>query len=136
VGDLNRDVIEEFRANGGRVGGALAGTPLMLLHTVGARSGTPRVTPVAYTALDNARFAIVGTNGGSPVQPAWCHNLRANPTVTVEVGNDMFTARVHEPGGTERDDLWHGLVARHPDIGKHQAATSRPIPLFVLTRLP
>jgi deazaflavin-dependent oxidoreductase (nitroreductase family) len=134
AGGFNAKVIEEFRANEGRVGGFLAGTPMMLIHHIGARSGIERVTPVAYHPRGDGRFAIVASHGGSPDNPAWYHNLKANPRITVEVGTETFTVRAEELHGAARDQLWPELVAAAPDLGKHQAKTTRQIPVIVLTR--
>src|SRR5438876_2946951 len=84
--DYNIKIIEEFRANGGRVGGPWAGATLILIHHLGAKSGTERVTPVGYFPQGEGRYAIVASNGGSPAHPAWYHNLKAHSKITVEVG--------------------------------------------------
>jgi deazaflavin-dependent oxidoreductase (nitroreductase family) len=132
VTDANRAAIEEFRASGGRVGGALAGTPLLLIHHVGARSGTAYVTPLAYADLGGGRLAIAASNGGSARHPAWYHNLRARPAITVELGVERFSAVAEEQTGQARAELWSVLVARFPDLARFAAGTERPIPLFVL----
>ena len=134
AGNFNAKIIEEFRANEGRVGDALAGTPMILIHHIGAKSGIERVTPLACSPQSGGRFAIVASNGGSPAHPDWYHNLKANPTITVEVGTQTFTVLAEELGGTARAKLWPTLVAEAPDIGKHQAKTTRQIPVFLLTR--
>ena len=90
--NFNTKIIEEFRANGGRVGGPLAGTPMILIHHIGAKSGAERVTPLAWNPQPDGRLAIVAANGGSPAHPDWYYNLMANPAITVEVGTQMFTA--------------------------------------------
>jgi deazaflavin-dependent oxidoreductase (nitroreductase family) len=94
--DYNTGIIKEFRANRGHVGGPWAGTTLMLLHHVGARSGLERVTPLAYHAQPGGRFAIWAANGGSPAHPNWYYNLKANPRITVEVGAEAFTVLAQE----------------------------------------
>ena len=129
---LDQAVVAEFRANGGWVGGALAGTPILLLHHTGARSGTERVTPVAYTPRGAGAFVIVASNGGAPAHPSWYHNLKANPRVELEVGTDRFTALARELKGTERTVVWPWLIESAPSIGEFQARTRRPIPVFVL----
>src|SRR3954453_11725132 len=86
---FNRQLIEEFRANGGKVGGMFAGAPLLLLTTTGAKSGQARVAPLAYTT-DNDRLVVIASKGGAPTHPDWFHNVRANPEVTVEVGTETF----------------------------------------------
>ena len=132
--DFNRTVIEEFRANAGRVGGPLAGTPLILLHDIGARSAVEHVTPVAYTVLTDGSYAIAASNGGAAVNPAWYHNLATHPRITVEVGTDAFPVVAHEILGTARETLWPTLVIAAPTLGTLQRKTSRQIPVFILIR--
>jgi deazaflavin-dependent oxidoreductase (nitroreductase family) len=134
VSDFNANVIEEFRANQGNVGGLLAGTPMILIHHIGARSGAERVTPLACNPQPDGRIAIVASNQGSPANPAWYYNLKAHPRITVEVGTQTFTALAQELDDAARASLWASLVAQSPDIGKHQATTTRQIPVFLLTR--
>jgi deazaflavin-dependent oxidoreductase (nitroreductase family) len=132
--DFNTEMIEEFRANGGRVGGPWAGTTLILIHHIGARSGTERVTPLGCSPQGDGRFAIVASNGGSPAHPDWYYNLKASPRIRVEVGTQTFTVLAEELDGTARADLWPKLVAQYPSIGEYQARTARQIPVFLLTR--
>ena len=132
--DFNRRIIEEFRANGGRVGGPLAGTPMLLLHHIGARSGIERVTPLAYRPHGDGRYVIVASNGGSPTHPGWYHNLKANPTVEVEVGTETFTACAEELEAAAHHPLWSELLAASPSLREYQAKTARRIPMFMLTR--
>ena len=132
--DLNTKIIEEFRANEGRVGGPLAGTTMILIHHIGARSGIERVCPLACSPQEDGRLAIVASNGGSPTHPDWYHNLKANPRITVEVGSKTFTVLAEELDDTARAELWPKLVAEYPDVGKHQTRTTRQIPVFMLTR--
>jgi len=132
--DFNTKIIEEFRANGGRVGGTLAGTPMVLIHHIGAKSGTERVTPLACNPQPDGRLAIVAANGGSPAHPNWYHNLKAHPAITVEAGTQTFTVLAEELDDAARAELWPKLVAQSPDLGKHQARTTRQIPVFMLTR--
>jgi deazaflavin-dependent oxidoreductase (nitroreductase family) len=134
VTEFDRRTVKEFRANGGQASGVLAGTPLVLIHHVGARSGIEHVTPLAYAAVDGDSFAIAASNGGSPKHPAWCHNLRANPAITVELGTQRFEATAQEQTGPARAELWTELVAQFPDLAKFAASTDRPIPLFLLRR--
>jgi deazaflavin-dependent oxidoreductase (nitroreductase family) len=132
--DFNAKIIEEFRANEGRVGGPLAGTPMILIHHIGAKSGIERVTPLACNPQPDGRLVIVAANGGSPAHPGWYYNLKAHPAITVETGTRTFTAMAQELDNTARAELWPELVAESPDIGRHQAKTNRQIPVFVLTR--
>ena len=106
--EFNRQLIEEFRANGGKVSGMFAGAPLLLLTTTGARSGQPRVAPLAYTT-DNGRVVVIASKGGAPTHPDWFHNLRANPEVTVELGTETFPARAtiaRERSGSGSSTRW------------------------------
>jgi deazaflavin-dependent oxidoreductase (nitroreductase family) len=132
VTDFDRRTVEEFRANGGRAGGLLAGTPLVLIHHIGARSGIEHVTPLAYSTVDGDSIAIAASNGGSAKHPAWYHNLRANPAITVELGTQRFEVTAEEQTGPARAGLWPKLVAQFPDLAKFAAGTDRPIPLFLL----
>ena len=132
--EYNTKIIEEFRANEGRLGGEWAGTTVILVHHFGARSGIERVTPLGCFVLGDGRFAIVASNGGSPRHPDWYHNLRAHPRITVEVGAETFTAVAEELDDTARAELWPRLIARYPTLAQHQAKTTRQVPVFVLTR--
>ena len=132
--DFNTKMIEEFRANDGRVGGPWAGTTLILIHHIGARSGTERVTPLGCSHQGDGRFAIVASNGGSPTHPDWYYNLKASPTIKAEVGAQTFTVVAEELDGPARAGLWPELVAEAPSVGEFQAKTTRQIPVFMLTR--
>ena len=134
VTDFDRGIVAEFRASGGRAGGVLAGTPLVLIHHIGARSGIEYVTPLAYLAQGEDCIAIAAANGGSPNHPAWYHNLKANPAITVEIGTRRFAATAEEQAGPARAQLWSRLVAEFPDLARHAASTERSIPLFLLCR--
>jgi deazaflavin-dependent oxidoreductase (nitroreductase family) len=131
--DRNQAVIDEFRANGGRVGGSFADTPLLLLHTRGAKSGEPRIHPLAYIT-DGASVIVTAPNGGRDQHPAWYHNVLVDPNVTVEIGSERFQARAviaHEP---ERTRLYAKMVERHPAFAEFERATSRTIPVVILAR--
>lgn len=132
--DFNRRIIDEFRANEGRIGGALAGTPMLLLHHIGARSGIERVTPLAYRPDGDGHYVIVASNAGSATHPAWYHNLKAHPTAEVEVGTEVFVARAQELEGARRDALWAKLVAASSSLAEYQAEAARRIPMLMLTR--
>jgi deazaflavin-dependent oxidoreductase (nitroreductase family) len=131
--DFNRQVIEEFRANEGKVGGQFEGANMILMTTTGAKSGEQRVNPVVYFPLDD-RIVVVASNGGADTNPAWYHNLKANPVLTAEVGTDKYEAVATEITGTERDDVYAQIVEVMPGFGEYQAGTKRVIPLFGLTR--
>jgi deazaflavin-dependent oxidoreductase (nitroreductase family) len=131
--DYNAKIIQEFRANGGHVGGPWADTPMLLIHHIGAKSGTERVTPLAYFPRPDGRYVIVASSGGSPAHPDWYHNLKAHPVIKVEVGGQAFSVLAEELDGTARTELWPRLVAEAPTLGEHQARTARQIPVFMLT---
>ncbi len=132
--DWNRNVIEEFRANAGKVGGAFAGRTLLLLHTTGAKSGNEHVNPVAYVK-DGERLVIIASKGGAPNNPAWYHNLVANPLVTVEVGTEKFQARAAVQPEPERTRLYAKMVEVMPGFAEYQTKTTRVIPVIALTRV-
>jgi len=131
---FNTKMIKEFRANEGRVGGPWAGTALILIHHIGAKSGIERVTPLACSPQGDGRFAIVASNGGSPAHPDWYYNLKANPRINVEVGTQTFAVLAEELDGTARAGLWPELAAEYPSVGEFQARTTRQIPVFMLSR--
>jgi len=131
--DYNAKIIKEFRAKQGRVGGPWAGTTLILIYHIGARSGVERVTPLGCSPRGDGRFVIVASSGGSPTHPEWYYNLKANPRITVEVGAQTFTVLADELAGAARAGLWPKLVAEAPALGEFQARTRRQIPVFMLT---
>ncbi len=130
----NASVIEEFRANQGKVGGAFAGRQLLLLHTTGAKSGQERVNPVAYIR-DGERIVIIASKGGAPTNPAWYHNLVANPLVMVEVGTDKFQVRAAVVPEPERTRLYAEMVKHMPGFAEYQTKTTRVIPVIALTKV-
>lgn len=130
---LNQRTIAEFRASHGRVGGNLAGAPLLLLHTVGARSGQSRINPVMYLA-DGDRYLVFASKAGSDRNPDWYWNLRASPDVTIEVGDETIAVHATELAGTERDEKYRIQSERYPGFGAYQQKTSRTIPVIALTR--
>ncbi len=132
--DWNAKVIEEFRANEGRVGGPFEGAPMILIHHIGAKSGAERVTPLVYFPETDGRMAIVASKAGAPTNPDWYHNLKANPKIDVEVGTETFPVVATELTAGDRDEIWPRLVARMPGFGEYQTKVSRTIPVFVLTR--
>ncbi len=128
----NESIIEEFRANAGKVGGPFAGRTLLLLHTIGARTGQERVNPVAYVR-DGDRYVIIASKGGAPTNPQWYHNLVAHPLVTVEVGTDKLQVRAEVTKEPERSRLYDKMVAMMPGFDDYRHRTSRVIPVFLLT---
>jgi deazaflavin-dependent oxidoreductase (nitroreductase family) len=131
VSDFNTQLIEEFRANGGKVNGMFANAPLLLLTSTGAKSGQPRTAPLAYTR-DGDAYVIIASKGGAPTNPDWYHNVKANPTVTVEVGTASFEARAEEVTGAERDRLYAKMVELLPGFAEYERKTTRTIPVFIL----
>jgi len=132
--EFNQNIITEFRANGGKVSGLFANVPLLLLTTTGAKSGQPRIIPLAYTT-DGDRFIVIASKGGAPTNPDWYHNLLANPLVTVEVGNERFQARAVVAEGQERERLYNQMAEQLPQFAEYQRNTTRQIPLIVLERV-
>jgi deazaflavin-dependent oxidoreductase (nitroreductase family) len=132
--DWNKTIIEEFRANSGKVGGPFAGRTLLLLHTIGAKSGQPHVNPVAYIK-DGDRFVIIASKGGAPTNPDWYHNIVANPLVTVEVGTEQFQVRATITAEPERTRLYNQMVAVMPGFAEYQTKTTRIIPVIALARV-
>ncbi|WP_283609348.1 nitroreductase family deazaflavin-dependent oxidoreductase [Mycolicibacterium poriferae] len=133
LADFNQAIIDEFRANDGVVGGPFEGATLLLLHTTGARSGRPRVSPLAYLTIDG-RMIIIGSYAGAPKDPAWVHNLRAHPRARIEVGTDAYDVAVRELPAGERDATYPKVTEMAPAFAEYQAKTTRVIPLFELTR--
>lgn len=131
--DWNQAIIKEFRANGGKVGGQFAGAPLLLLTTTGARSGRSHTTPVMYLD-DGDRLLVFASKAGAPTNPAWYHNLVANPQVTLEVGTEKYTANATIVTGAERDRLYNQQARKYPGFAEYQEKTSRTIPVVSLTR--
>jgi deazaflavin-dependent oxidoreductase (nitroreductase family) len=129
----NRQLIEDFRANRGKAGGPVGNRPLLLLTTKGARSGQSRTAPMMYIP-DGNRLLVIASNIGAPVHPGWYHNLVAHPSVTVEVGNEIFEATAIVTEGEERQRLWARIVEQYPFFAEHQAKTTRQIPVIALER--
>lgn len=130
----NSKIIEEFRANQGKVGGVFGGMNLLLVTTVGAKSGKEFVIPVAYTK-DGDHFVIVASKGGAPTNPGWYYNLLAHPEVSVEVGSETFTARAINVIGKERERLFDQHATQYPGFNGYKAKTTREIPVFILERM-
>jgi deazaflavin-dependent oxidoreductase (nitroreductase family) len=130
--DFNAQVIEEFRANEGQVGGMFENMTLLLLHHTGAKSGTSYVNPLAFLA-DGDRCVIFASKAGAPNNPDWYHNLKATPEVTIEVGTDTLSVQASEATGDERDRLYNTQVDRSPQFAEYQEKAGRVIPVVVLT---
>ena len=130
---LNEGVIAEFRANGGRCGGRWEGNPMVLLTTVGAKSGRQRTSPVTYTT-DDDRIVLIASRAGDDRHPAWYHNLVANPRVVVEVGDERFDAEARVASEPERTRLLDERIAVMPRFGEYLQMTDRTIPVVVIER--
>lgn len=133
VPNLNQQVIDDFRANAGRVGGPYEGAQIVLVHHVGVRSGIERVTPMTYFSQRDGSMVVVASNRGAPAHPAWYRNLIANSRANVEVGDENFPVLVEELTGDDRDAVWAEIVAIIPRVADYQKMTSRTIPLLRLT---
>jgi deazaflavin-dependent oxidoreductase (nitroreductase family) len=130
--DFNTQIIEEFHANDGRVGGMFEGSPLLLLHHAGAKSGKIRVNPLVYLR-DDGRYVVFASKGGAPTNPDWYHNVAAEAKVTIEVGTETMDAVASEATGDERDRLFRTQAERSPQFAEYEAKTDRVIPVIVLT---
>ncbi len=130
--ERNMAIIQEFRANAGKVGGRFAGKSLLLLHTIGAKSGQPRINPVACIR-DGDRLVIIASKGGAPTNPDWYYNILANPLVSVETGTEQFQARASIAVEPERTRLYNQMVEMMPGFAEYQRKTTRVIPAVILT---
>ena len=127
-------MIEEFRANAGKVGGPFEGAPILLLHSTGARSRAERVNPLMYLP-DGERLVVFASKGGAPTNPDWYHNLVANPDAEVEVGQERVAVRARVAEGEERDDLFTEQARRYPQFQGYQDKIERTIPVVILERV-
>jgi deazaflavin-dependent oxidoreductase (nitroreductase family) len=134
MNDFNQNVIKQFRANGGKVGPPFEGAPMLLLTTKGAKSGQERTTPLVHTR-DGDDYVIIASKAGAPTNPAWYHNLVANPEVTVEVGTEKFQARARVAPAEERDRLYAAQAKLMPNFAEYETKTTRKIPVVVLKRI-
>jgi len=133
MNELNRQTIEEFRANDGKVGGFLEGMPLLLLHHSGAKSGLERVNPLVYQQVGNAA-AVFASKGGAPTNPDWFHNLVAHPNASIEIGSASYPVTARIVTGEERERIWNAQKATFPNFADYEKAAGRPIPVIVLDR--
>jgi deazaflavin-dependent oxidoreductase (nitroreductase family) len=129
--DWNRKIIDEFRANGGKVGGMFDGKTLLLLHTKGAKSRQERINPVAYVR-DGGRFVVIASKGGAPTNPDWYYNVVATPDLTVEVGTERFRVHATVAEEPERTRLYNKMVEMMPGFDDYRRKTTRKIPVIVL----
>jgi deazaflavin-dependent oxidoreductase (nitroreductase family) len=133
MNDFNRKIIEEFRANGGKVGPPFEGAPMILVNHTGAKSGRSYTTPLVYLP-DGGDWVIIASKAGAPTHPDWYHNLKAHPDVTIEVGTEKLAAKATEVTGAERDELYARQVAVMPGFGEYAEKAGRVIPVIRLTR--
>jgi deazaflavin-dependent oxidoreductase (nitroreductase family) len=134
LNDFNQKVITEFRANQGKVGGQMAGMPILLLNTTGAKTGRTLTKPLAYTT-DGNRLVVIASFAGSPHHPAWYVNLVANPKVTIELGTESFQARATTTSGEERQRLFNAQAQLMPIFNDYTKKTSRELPVVVFERI-
>lgn len=134
MSDWNRNVIEEFRTNEGRVGGNWEGRTLLLLHHTGAKTGTERVNPLGYQRLSDDSVAIFASKGGAPTTPDWFYNIVAHPDVKVEIGTETFAARARVAEGAEREAIWERQKLDWPAFAEYEEKTTgiREIPVVIL----
>ena len=135
MSDWNHGVIEEFRANDGRVGGYFAGAPMILIHHIGAKTGTVRVNPLVFFPEADGSMLIVASKGGAPTNPDWYRNVVAHPRFDVEVGTQTFTVQATELKDDERAQVWQRIVAERPGFGDYEKKTSRVMPVLRLSRV-
>ena len=133
MSDFNTAIIEEFHANGGKVGGGFEGAPMLLLHTTGAKSGRERVNPVVYQQVGDD-IAVFASKGGAPTNPDWYRNLRANPNVTVEIGTETIPMHARVAQGDERTKIWEQQKKVMPGFAEYEGKTDREIPVVILSR--
>jgi deazaflavin-dependent oxidoreductase (nitroreductase family) len=131
MSDHNAAIIEEFRANDGKVGGGFAGAPLLLLHSTGAKSGKTRINPMMYLA-DQGRYYVFASKAGADTNPDWYHNLRANPAASIEIGSGTVEVTASEVTGAERDEIYARQASLYSGFADYQKKTSRVIPVIAL----
>jgi deazaflavin-dependent oxidoreductase (nitroreductase family) len=130
MSSYDENLIAEYRKTGGNMGGR----SLLLLTTIGAKSGQERVKPLAYTT-DNERYIIIASKAGAPDHPAWYYNILANPVMKVEIGSETFQVRASVAQGQERERLFANMVAQMPQFAEYQQKTSRQLPVIILERI-
>lgn len=134
MNDFNAGVIDEFRGNEGRVGGPFEGAPMVLLTTTGSKSDARRTTPLVCLQGENGELYVFASKAGAPENPAWYHNLVANPAVVVEHGTEQFDATAVPLEGAERDVIYASQAKLHPNFAEYQEKTERTIPVIELQR--
>ncbi len=131
MNDWNAKIIEEFRANGGKVGGPFEGGSILLLHTTGAKTGHERVNPMMYRPIDGG-YAVFASKAGAPTNPDWYHNLVANPDVQAEIGTQTLALRARVADDAEREPIWTAVKTENPGFAEYERQTTRQIPVVIL----
>jgi deazaflavin-dependent oxidoreductase (nitroreductase family) len=131
MSDFNTKIIDEFRANGGQLGGNFAGAPVLLLHTKGAKTGREYVNPMMYRLVDGG-YAVFASKGGAPTNPDWYRNLVANPDVQAEIGDQTLALRARVPDDAEREPIWTAHKQAYPGFAEYERQTTRQIPVVIL----
>ena len=131
MNDWNAKIIEEFRGNGGKVGGQFAGAPILLLHTTGAKTGQERVNPMMFRPVDGG-YAVFASKAGAPTNPDWYHNLVAHPAVLAEIGTETMPMTARVAGDAEREPIWTAQKTDYPGFGEYETMTTRQIPVVIL----
>jgi deazaflavin-dependent oxidoreductase (nitroreductase family) len=129
--DWNAKIIQEFRANGGKVGGPFEGASILLLHTTGAKTGKERINPMMYRQV-GANYAVFASKAGAPTNPDWYHNLVVNPAVRAEIGTQTLDLTARVTDGAEREPIWAAQKADYPGFAEYERKTSRQIPVVIL----
>ena len=129
--DWNTKIIEEFRGNGGKVGGPFEGAPLLLLHTTGAKTGREHVSPMMYRKVDGG-YAVFASKGGAPTNPDWYHNLVTHPAVQAEIGTQTVDLTARVAGDAEREPIWTAQKSEYPGFAEYEQQTTRQIPVVIL----
>lgn len=132
--NYNEPIINEFRANEGRIGGPFEGHPMVLLHHSGAKSGVARVNPLASQPLDENTWAVFASKSGAPTNPSWFYNVKAHPDVEIEFGTETIPVRARVATGAERERIWTKQKQLMPGFAEYEKRTSREIPVVVLER--
>lgn len=133
VNEFNRGIIEQFRANGGKVGPPFEGAPLLILHSTGAKTGKTRLAPVVYQQVGDS-WAIFASKAGAPDNPDWYHNLLANPSASIEVGTEVVPVTARVLDAAEREPIWTKQKELMPGFAEYEASTDRTIPVVILDR--
>jgi deazaflavin-dependent oxidoreductase (nitroreductase family) len=134
VTDFNQQIIEEFRANGGKLGGNFEGAPMLLLHHTGAKSGKERVNPMMYREVGK-NLAVFASKAGAPTNPDWYHNLLAHPEAKAEVGTETVSFVAREAKGDERTEIWEAQKKEYPGFAEYETKTTRQIPVVILEKV-